>query len=121
MQLVKFLGVVRRSGVGKESKKPYDMFSLSFITQVNPGQMGAMTVDGFGYEAKEMPLDEACYFQMKSDFKDGLFKALSDIGVEVSININNPKQSFISSYQLNDKKTAVSAIDNQITSNKKAS
>lgn len=43
-----------QSGKAKESGKPYEMSRLFTLTPIKPGTMGAMTVEGAGFEVAEV-------------------------------------------------------------------
>lgn len=94
MQKIKFLGIIRRSGVAKDSGNSYDMMTLSYIVVVNQGKFGGMTVEGIGYDAQEMSLEEGTYFEIKKANP----KALSDMWIDVQVDLNNPSRSKIAGF-----------------------
>lgn len=57
-------GVKRQYGVGKESGNPYDMFNLLTLVPVEAGKMGAMNVEGCGFQILDLRIaDEATFRQ----------------------------------------------------------
>lgn len=72
-------GVKRQYGVGKTSQKPYDMMNLLALVPMEPGMMGAMSVDANGYELMELPIDSLATFQQFSAVK---FPCIVEITVE---------------------------------------
>lgn len=50
------IGVVRRVGVGKESKKAYDISTLHMLVPIAPVARENMQVSGYGFEVMECEL-----------------------------------------------------------------
>lgn len=70
-------GVRRGHGVGKESRKAYDMNTAMCLEPVKPGQLGGMTVEGYGYEMIELPmLGEGLIHKLKDVRLPGVFEVV---------------------------------------------
>jgi hypothetical protein len=73
-------GIKRGHGIGKESKNPYDMMNMLTLAPIQPGKMGGMTVEGFGYELIEMPVQSASVVQSCAGVK---FPCVLDVTIEL--------------------------------------
>ena len=51
------LGVKRMHGTAKESGNPFDMASIFVIVPIEPTNSAKFSIEGFGYETGEMPLE----------------------------------------------------------------
>jgi len=50
-------GVKRQHGIGKDSGNAYNMVNLLTLVPISAGKMGAMNVEGFGYETLDLRLE----------------------------------------------------------------
>jgi len=55
---VTVIGVVRMSGIGKESGKPFDFAQLRYLRPVEPVSGPKFSLAGFGYETGDMDLEK---------------------------------------------------------------
>jgi len=96
MQTVIFLNASRRKGVSKKSNNSYDMFTFVYAVPLKEGDLGSMNVTGLGYEAKEMSLDEKCFFELKESQPE----PLQPIQIETSVDLSNPTRNLVVSFSV---------------------
>lgn len=60
------LGVKRMHGTAKESGNPFDMASIFVIVPIEPTNSAKFSIEGFGYEVGEMPLEPEALKQFEN-------------------------------------------------------
>jgi hypothetical protein len=73
-------GVKRGHGIGKESKNAYDMINMLTLAPIQTGKMGGMTVEGFGFEQIEMPIQSPSVVALCANIK---FPCVLDVQTEL--------------------------------------
>ncbi|WP_416242523.1 hypothetical protein ACLSSQ_09175 [Azospira sp. APE16] len=56
---VQAIGVIRMSGIGKESKKPYDFAQLFYLRPIEPTAKETFQLAGYGYEVAKLDMELA--------------------------------------------------------------
>lgn len=56
---VQAIGVIRMSGIGKESKKPYDFAQLLYLRPLEPTAKETFQLAGYGYEVAKLDMELA--------------------------------------------------------------
>ena len=60
------LGVKRMHGIAKESGNPFDMASIFVIVPIESTKSERFSIEGFGYETGEMPLEPEALKQFEN-------------------------------------------------------
>jgi len=75
---VQAIGVKRMSGIGKESKKPFDFSRLTILRQIEVVANESFQLSGYGYEVSDLDLENDAL----SQFAQVKFPAILDLVVD---------------------------------------
>lgn len=109
MAAYKVINAVKRKGVGKESGKPYQMYSVAFLQPIEIGQFGNTQVSGSGLSPVNADCNEDVYLEF-AQLGEEEFPVLADLSIRIGMRDNKAVVNITrASLILGDKKPKLAA------------
>lgn len=87
MAIYKVINAMKRKGVGKESGKPYQMYSVAFLQPVEIGSFGNTQVSGSGLAPVNADCSEDVFLEF-AQFGEEEFPVLADLTLRIGMRDN---------------------------------